>query len=160
MAVSVDINDDKLPDVYIGARVVYSKFPEIPSGRLLLNKGNGNFEDVSDKYPAITQAGMVSDAVWADLDQDGRSELLLTGNWMSMKVFNFDKGGAQEVTSRIFQDQWPGLWNCLLVEDLDQDGKMEIVAGNWGLNSQFKVCLLYTSPSPRDRQKSRMPSSA
>lgn len=136
---SIQLDGDKLPDLFIGSRVIPGSFPQIPQSHVLKNLGNGKFEDVSSRYPLACNAGMISDAQWIDLDGNKVFELVLVGNWMPIRIFNFKGNSCQETTSDFFEHSSTGLWNRLEIADLDNNGKPEIIVGNLGENSQLKV---------------------
>lgn len=135
-----DINEDSRPDLFVGGYVVPGRYPEPPRSYILINGGSGRFEDqtisVSD---ALHRPGMVRDAAWADLDGEGREELVIAGIWMPILVFGIEGGKLVDHTSRYFDTMYTGLWHSLLVEDLDGDGLMDLVAGNLGLNTSIKA---------------------
>ncbi len=135
----IDLNGDQLPDLFVGARVIPGKYPSTPTSFILQNDGKGKFTDVSQKFPAIQQAGMVSDAAFADLNRDGKSELILVGEFMPVRIFSLQGFKANEITRDFFENSPKGFWNKLLVEDLNGDGKPELFIGNLGLNSQLKA---------------------
>ena len=137
----IDLNGDKLPDLYVGARVIPGQYPQIPQSQLLLNQGNGKFLDVSKSYPEIQSVGMVTDADFKDLNGDRKPELVIIGEFMPLQIFNFDKGKSINVTKTFFDESPSGLWNTLMIEDLNKDGKLEILVGNQGLNSQYKASV-------------------
>lgn len=137
----IDLNGDKLPDLFVGARVIPGQYPQVPQSQLLLNQGNGKFLDVSKSYPMIQSMGMVTDAEFKDLNGDKKSELVIAGEFMPLQIFNFEKGQAKNVTSLFFDESPAGLWNTLWIEDLNKDGKHEILVGNQGLNSQYKASV-------------------
>ncbi len=137
----IDLNGDKLPDFFVGARVIPGQYPVIPQSQLLLNQGNGRFLDVSKNYPEIQSVGMVTDAEFKDLNGDRKPELVIIGEFMPLQIFNFDKGKSINVTKAFFEESPAGLWNTLVIEDLNKDGKLEILVGNQGLNSQYKASV-------------------
>ena len=137
--VSIDLDGDPLPDLFIGSRVLPGNFPIIPRSHVLKNLGGGKFEDATDLYPAVASAGMVADGVWLDANQDGQKELILVGNWMPIRVFNFNAGACKEVTDQFFNQSPSGLWNTIESADFNGDGKPELVLGNFGENAQLKV---------------------
>jgi hypothetical protein len=137
----IDLNSDKLPDLFVGARVIPGQYPLVPQSQLLLNQGNGKFLDVSKNYPEIQSLGMVTDAESKDLNGDQKSELILVGEFMPLQIFNFEKGKSTNVTQTFFDESPSGLWNTLWIEDLNKDGKLEILVGNQGLNSQYKATV-------------------
>jgi len=137
----IDLNGDKLPDFFVGGRVVPGQFPEIPQSQLLLNQGNAKFIDVSKNFPEIQSVGMVTDVDFKDLNGDQKPELIVVGEFMPVQIFNFEQGKAKNVTSNFFDESPTGLWNSIIIEDLNQDGKFEILVGNQGLNSQYKASV-------------------
>jgi hypothetical protein len=82
---------------------------------------------------------MVTDAVFADLNQDKKQELLVVGEWMPILVFTIQGSKSINETDKYFDKNYQGWWNKLIVEDLNNDGKPELLLGNYGLNSQCKV---------------------
>lgn len=137
----IDLNGDKLPDLFVGARVIPGQYPQVPQSQLLLNQGNGKFLDVSKNYPEIQSIGMVTDAEFKDLNGDQKYELIIIGEFMPLQIFNFDKGKSINVTKTFFDESPSGLWNTLMIEDLNKDGKLELLVGNQGLNSQYKASI-------------------
>ena len=137
----VDLNGDKLPDFFVGARVIPGQYPQIPQSQLLLNQGRGRFSDVSKNYPEIQTVGMVTDAEFKDVNGDRKYELIIIGEFMPLQIFNFDKGKSINVTKTFFDVSPAGLWSTLCIEDLNKDGKLEMFVGNQGLNSQYKASV-------------------
>jgi len=137
----VDLNGDKLPDFFVGARVIPGQYPQVPQSQLLLNQGNGKFLDVSKNYPEIQSVGMVTDAEFKDLNGDRTNELVLVGEFMPIQIFNLDQSKSINVTKTFFDESPTGLWNTLVLEDLDKDGKLEVLVGNHGTNSQYKASV-------------------
>ncbi|MBX2840627.1 MAG: VCBS repeat-containing protein [Flammeovirgaceae bacterium] len=135
-----DINNDGALDLFVGSKVIPGAYPEIPVSYLLINDGKGEFEIKTQEIaPALEKAGLVSDAIWADLDGDNSEELIVVGEWMPVKVYTNENGKLNENTNQFFDKEYSGWWNKLLVEDLNKDGKPDIVIGNFGLNSQCQV---------------------
>ncbi|MBL7774445.1 MAG: VCBS repeat-containing protein, partial [Saprospiraceae bacterium] len=135
-----DFDGDGDLDLVVGGRVTPGRFPETPATLVLLNDGKGRF---SQAPPALSgplaQAGMVTDVLFADLDGDRRAELVLCGEWMPIRVFQFDgKTFADRSAAFGFEDTG-GLWNCLEAHDLDGDGDLDLVAGNEGLNTRLEA---------------------
>lgn len=135
-----DINGDGFLDLFVGGYVVPGRYPEPPRSYVLINDGQGHFEDrTEDIGGALKNIGMVNDAAWHDLDGDGRDELIVVGEWMPISIFENTGGELVNVTERYFD--WPrtGLWNKLLVDDFNRDGAADLVVGNLGLNSQLRA---------------------
>jgi hypothetical protein len=123
-------------DLFIGARVVPWEYGVVPQSYLLQNNGKGKFIDVSSQLaPDISKVGFVTNAVWADVDKDGDMDLLVTLEWGGIVAFvNHDgKFTKKSLTER------KGWWNFILPVDIDNDGDLDFIAGNLGLNSRLKA---------------------
>ncbi|NBB30857.1 VCBS repeat-containing protein [Cellulophaga sp. BC115SP] len=132
-----DVNQDGKPDLFVGGRVIPGRYPETPRSYILINQGNGTFKD---QTPAeLQKIGMVTDAAFVDLNQDKKQELLVVGEWMPISVFTIQGNKIENQTDKYFDKNYQGWWNKIIVEDLNGDGKPEILLGNQGLNSQCKV---------------------
>lgn len=135
-----DINGDGSLDVFVGGRVIPGRYPEAPRSYLLINDGKGYFSDrTATIAPALAQAGMVTAAVFVDMNNDGSPDLVTAGEWMPIDVWINKKGKLIEKTQDYFTKKVYGWWNKLLLEDINGDGRMDIVAGNYGLNTQVKA---------------------
>ena len=133
-----DFDQDGDLDLFVGGRMTPRAYPLPTASHLLLNEG-GTFKDVSREIaPQFAQLGMVTDALWSDYDQDGDTDLLITGEWMGLKVFQQEKGKFQVLGA-------PGLahftgWGFSLAEgDFDQDGDPDYIIGNLGRNYKYKT---------------------
>jgi hypothetical protein len=138
-AVAVDVDRDGRLDVFIGGRVLTGQYPESPQSALWLNRG-GRFEDVTDTFaPGLRTVGMVTDALWSDLDGDGWPDLLLTLEWGEVKVFHNRQGqGLDDWTRQTgFAAAGNGWWTAIAAADFNGDGHMDYVVGNAGLNTQY-----------------------
>lgn len=135
-----DIDGDGDLDVFVGARVIPGKYPETPASYLLVNDGKGNFTDRTTALaPGLQNAGMITDAVWADVNNDKQPDLVVVGEWMPVKVFINRKGNLQDQSAGYFSSANNGWWNRIYAADFDKDGDMDFVVGNRGLNTQFKA---------------------
>ncbi|MFN8288885.1 MAG: VCBS repeat-containing protein [Chitinophagaceae bacterium] len=131
-----DFNNDGHPDLFIGGRAVPWEYGKMPRSFLLLNDGTGKFSDVTEQYaPGLSSAGFVTDARWFDIDKDGDNDLLLALEWGSPTAFINEQG---KFTKKVLINN-KGWWNFLLPCDIDNDGDMDLVAGNLGLNSRLKA---------------------
>ena len=131
-----DIDDDGDLDLFIGARIVPGNYGLIPRSYLLINDGSGHWTDITRKE--LGTVGMVSDAIWSDVDGDGDRDLLITGDWMRVKIFE-NMGGSLNFNPYLSGQIPPGWWSVIVAADLDGDGDDDYVVGNWGLNSKFKA---------------------
>ncbi len=135
-----DVNGDGRPDLFVGGRVVPGSYPEIPTSFILINDGKGNFKDATVTLAVgLQKIGMVTDAAWLDLNADKKPELIVVGEWMPVTVFENVNGKLENKTNNYFDKNYSGWWNKLLVDDFNGDGKMDLVVGNLGLNSQVKA---------------------
>ena len=132
-----DFNGDGKPDIFIGARNTMGNYGVIPSSILLENKGAGSFEDVTKRVaPDLLALGMVTDAKWADINGDKKNELVVAGDWMPITILEFKNG---KLTTSGTINHSSGWWNCLEVADINGDNIPDLIAGNFGLNSNIKA---------------------
>ena len=136
--------------LFIGGRVVPGHYPLPPPSALWANRG-GRFEDVTERVaPGLRAVGMVTGAVWSDVDGDGWPDLLLALEWGTVKYFHNNQGRSLEDWSERagFSAAGTGWWNSIAAADFNGDGRMDYVVGNVGLNTPYRAsrehpCLLY-----------------
>ena len=128
-----DFDKDGYMDVFIGGRAVSGQYGK-PARSLLLHNEKGKLVDITP--PILKQPGMVTDACWTDLNKDGYADLMLVGEWMPISFFINNKGKLETKKEIPNSSGW---WNTITQSDLDKDGNMDFVLGNWGLNSRFKA---------------------
>jgi hypothetical protein len=133
-----DVYGDGNLDLFVGGRVVPGRYPEPASSLIYRNRG-GKLELDEANSAALKDVGLVSGAVWTDLDGDGYPELVLACEWGPVKVFKNEKGRLHEVTHDWGLDKKIGWWNGVTAGDFDGDGRMDLAVSNWGLNSQYHV---------------------
>ena len=137
-----DINNDSFIDIFIGGYVIPGRYPEIPRSFILINDGKGNYTDqTKDIQPALENPGMITDAAWADMDGDKIEDLVVLGEWAPISIYINKNGKLLNETNRFLKDPLSGLWTSLKLTDLNKDGKPDIIAGNIGTNTQFKLSL-------------------
>ena len=139
---AADFDRDGRVDVYVGSRVVPGAYPETPRSRLLRNEteeGRVRFRDVTDEVAGLRQSGMVSGAVWSDLDGDGWQDLLLAHEWGAVTAF-LNREGRLALRKDADDDlaRATGWWLSVETGDFDGDGDMDIAAGNFGWNTKYK----------------------
>jgi hypothetical protein len=128
-----DFDKDGDVDIFLGARNVPGNYGLPPHSYLLIND-NGQWRDASPAF--LANVGMVTDASWADADSDGDKDLVVVGDWMAIHIFKNDNGFFENEITIPNSNGW---WNRIEAADLDQDGDMDFVLGNWGLNTKFKA---------------------
>ncbi|MBL7696816.1 MAG: VCBS repeat-containing protein [Chitinophagaceae bacterium] len=135
-----DIDGDGDIDLFVGGRVVPGKYPTTPRSYILINDGKGTFKDSTEKVCADLQTvGIVTDAVFTDLNNDKQPDLLVVGEWMPVKVFINQHGKLTDASSQYIGFGSAGWWNRIAAEDMDGDGDEDFIIGNCGLNTQFHV---------------------
>ena len=135
---AVDFDHDGDLDLFVGGRVVAFKYGQSPRSYLLLNDGKGRFTDQTDPLaPALREAGMVTDAVWTDIDQDRDPDLIVVGDWMPPTLFT-NTNGKLSAGKPLADGPLNGFWQCLLAADFDGDGDTDLMAGNLGTNTKFR----------------------
>jgi enediyne biosynthesis protein E4 len=134
-----DINGDGFMDVFVGGRVIPGRYPETPESYLLINDGKGNFSNQAARSKGLSKVGMVTDALFIDLNNDKFNDLVMVGEWLPLTIFINEKGTLVNRTNDYVDKQYSGWWNKLDTADLNNDGFPELIAGNYGLNSQIKA---------------------
>ncbi|WP_299289180.1 VCBS repeat-containing protein [uncultured Mucilaginibacter sp.] len=135
---AADFDKDGDLDLFVGGRSVSGAYPASPVSHLLRNEG-GKFVDVTKKLcPELEHAGMITDALWSDFDNDGLVDLVVAGEWMPITFYRNNGRGFTKVNNSGVE-QHVGWWNSLVAGDFNNDGKMDYVAGNLGQNSNYKA---------------------
>jgi len=137
---AADFTGDGNLDVFVGTRLRPFAVGISAPSYLLAGDGTGAFTDVTQTWlPELTEAGMVTDALWADLTADGNQELVITGEWMPVRVFANRGNRFEEITNQLNLGSTTGWWNALTAADVTGNGRLDLIAANHGLNSLFKA---------------------
>jgi hypothetical protein len=157
---ALDYDDDGDMDLFVGGHVVPGRFPKADRSMLLQNN-KGVFTDVTNQVAkTLLNAGIINQALWADVDGDGKNELSVSGEWMPLEIYSYQNGQfvkkqnsvhiilPSNKDTLISMDALTGWWYNMKAEDLDKDGRMDFVLGNRGLNSLIKgninePCTIY-----------------
>lgn len=135
-----DYDNDGDIDLFVGGRVQVGKYPNNPRSYILENV-DGNFVDVTDKFsPSLLKIGMVTSAIWTDTNNDHYLDLVVVGEFMPITIL-MGNGKELEVSTINGLQNTHGLWNSILADDFDNDGDIDFIVGNRGLNSTLKGTL-------------------
>lgn len=143
---AADFDNDGDLDLFIGSRSIPGEFPRSPESVLLRNDGKGNFTNVTAEVaPGLVTPGMVTSAVWADVDGDGWIDLIVTTEWGPIKLFRNREGKLVEETesSGLLKPGQASLgwWTGIAAGDIDNDGDIDFVVTNLGRNSTYHASL-------------------
>jgi len=140
---AVDYDNDGDLDLFIGGRCLPGKYPMPVSSFIYRNdskNGQIKFTDVTaDVAPALINVGMVCDATWTDFDDDGWTDLIVVGEWMPITFFKNHHGKFENVTPQSGVSNQTGWWNSIIAGDFDNDGDIDYIVGNLGLNSFLRA---------------------
>ena len=140
---AADYDHDGKLDLFVSGRVDPGHYPQPVSSFIYHNESSGGqvrFVDVTAKVaPMLEKIGMVCDGIWTDVDNDGWPDLVLAGEWMPLTVLKNDRGVFRNVTDGTGVSGQPGWWNSIVAGDFDNDGDIDYVVGNLGLNSFYKA---------------------
>jgi len=139
-----DYDNDGDMDLFVGGRLVPRSYPLPAKSYILRNDGSINgkikFIDVTEEIaPDLLEAGLVTDAVWADYDLDNQLDLIVVGEWMPLTVLKNNEGVFSNETSTLDLENSTGWWYSIVAEDFDKDGDLDFVAGNLGLNYKYQA---------------------
>ncbi|MDP6755624.1 MAG: FG-GAP-like repeat-containing protein, partial [Candidatus Marinimicrobia bacterium] len=136
---AADIDGDSHLELFIGGRIIPGKYPETPQSYVLRYTG-AKYENVTDAIaPEIKQAGMVTSALFTDVDGDHKPDLMVTYEWGPVRYFHNDNGNLIDQTSQAGLANRQGWYNSISGGDMDNDGDMDYLVGNFGLNTKYQA---------------------
>jgi hypothetical protein len=138
-----DYNNDGKLDLFISGRVEPWRYPEPVNSYILRNdtkNGKVKFTDVTDEIaPGLKKIGLVCDALFSDFDNDGKTDLILAGEWMPVTFLKNTGGKFVNVTEKSGPGNKPGWWNSIIAGDFRHTGKMDYIVANVGLNTLYQA---------------------
>jgi hypothetical protein len=138
--VAADYDGDGAIDLFVGGRVVPWQYGMDPQSMLLKNDGKGHFTDVTARLaPELARIGMVTDAVWRDVDGDGLLDLVVVGEWMPITIFKNSGGGKLKRLDVKGLEKSNGWWNRIIAGDFTGHGRTDFIVGNLGLNGRLRA---------------------
>jgi len=136
-----DFDGDGDIDLFVGGRLEPKKYP-MPGTSYILRNDGGKFSDITeDVAPGLQKIGMVTTSEWADMDGDSDLDLIVTGEFMPITVFLQQDGKFTNSTTSFGLDTYTGWWNTIHLTDINEDGKLDIIAGNLGENTKYDVSI-------------------
>ena len=133
-----DVYGDGTLAMFVGGRVIPGRYPEASDSRIYRNVG-GRLEVDEENSRVLAKVGLVNGAVWSDLEGEGYPDLILACEWGPIRVFKNEHGHLREETKELGLDQYTGLWHGVTTGDLEGNGRQDIIASNWGLNSEYQA---------------------
>ena len=150
--IPLDFDGDGDMDLFVGGHVLPGKFPQADKCMLLQNN-KGIFTNVTESVAKeLMNPGIVNQAIWSDMDGDGKKELVVSGEWMGPAIFKFQNGTFTKTQNTVKisignepgkdtvvnMNDLTGWWYSMKAEDIDNDGDLDIILGNRGSNSSIK----------------------
>ncbi|WP_406684701.1 VCBS repeat-containing protein [Seonamhaeicola sp. MEBiC1930] len=138
-----DVDKDGDFDLFVGTRLISGKYTHPATSYILLNNSNGTFKKVQNTVaPDLQNIGMVTDAVFTDIDNDDDQDLILVGEWMAVTILENDKGKFKLNSEKFGLNKGTkGLWWSITANDIDNDGDDDYILGNLGKNNKFKASV-------------------
>ncbi|MBA4054538.1 MAG: hypothetical protein C0490_07495, partial [Marivirga sp.] len=137
--VPYDVDGDGDMDLFRGGQIVSGTYPKSPKSYFLMND-KGKFTDNTGAVaPGLSEMGMVNSAAWVDMNGDKTAELIVVGEWMPVKIFQYKTGRLEEVSKDYGLESTEGWWNKVIGDDIDDDGDQDLIVGNIGENYKFRA---------------------
>ena len=136
---AADVDQDGDLDLFVGGRSIPLKYPLPPDSYLLINEGGTFVDKTPESAPGLRRVGMVKDALWTDFDNDLDTDLIVVGEFMPIQFFRNTRGRLENISDQVGLTHTAGWWNSINGGDFDQDGDIDYVLGNVGLNTAYPV---------------------
>lgn len=137
---AADFDGDGAVDLFVGGRSVPGRYGLDPQSVLLRNDGRGHFTDATDRAaPGLSRIGMVTDAIWRDVDGDRRPDLIVVGEWMPITIFHNAGGGKLSKLNVRGLEKSNGWWNRIIAGDFTGRGRTDFIVTNLGLNTRLQA---------------------
>ncbi len=128
-----DVDKDGDNDIFVGTLADPKAFGIPQTSFLLINDGSGHFKIANENIIALENIGMVTSSAFADVNNDGWTDLVVSGEWMPLTIFINEHGKFK----KSIIPHSTGLWQTLFADDVNGDGNVDLLAGNWGWNNKF-----------------------
>lgn len=138
VAAAADFDRDGDLDIFVGGRVVPGEYPVAARNRFLVNDGTGRFTERANDFE-LGETGLVTAALWSDIDGDGWLDLLVTHEWGPVRVYMNREGTLEESTEAAGLAAATGFWNSIAGRDLNGDGHIDYLVGNLGKNTKYSA---------------------
>lgn len=139
VAVAADWDRDGDLDLFVGSRSIPGRYPLTPTSRLLRNESGRLVEVTAEVAPGLSHSGLVTGALWTDVDDDGWLDLLVAGEWGPVRLFHNLRGRLVQTTQEAGLEDQRGWWTAIVGGDVDHDGDMDYVVTNFGRGSRYSA---------------------
>lgn len=137
----IDFNNDGYLDVCLTANILPHQLGAKPNHYLLLNQKNTPyFANTQQHYITLDELDNCNDLIWEDVNNDGLKDAIAVGDWLPITILlNDGKKLTKQLNNNL--ENTHGFWNTIKVSDFDNDGDLDLIAGNWGLNTRLKASI-------------------
>lgn len=135
---AADIDGDGDLDLFVGGRVITGSYPFSPKSYIFRNDDGVFVNATGEICSSLSQGGMITDALWTDVDNNGTSDLIVVGEFMSITIYKNTNGKLGKLKNSGLDD-YTGWWNSINGADFDRDGDTDYVVGNLGLNNIYNI---------------------